>query len=91
MSVLPDSTAMGVSLTTSTNAAYNTMKQDLVLLKGYELMNAPQNEPKVTNVEPAYESPSVLSQPIPDIPPTCKTEENEDDEEEVYEVIPGEK
>ena len=87
MSVLPDSTVMGVSLTTSTNAAYNTMKQDLVLLEGYELMNAPQKEPKVTNVEPAYESPSVLS----DIPPTCKTEENEDDEEEVYEVIPGEK
>ena len=88
MSVLPDSTVMGVSLTTSTNDAYNTMKQDHVLSEGYELMNAPQKEP---NVESAYESPSVLSQPIPDIPPTCKTEENEDDEEEVYEVIPGEK
>ena len=92
LSVLPGSPVKGVSITTSTNA-YEMMKQGLgVESEGYELIDAPQRGgPALTSIEAAYELPSVTDQPLPDIPsPLCKTgQEKDDDEDGVYEIIPG--
>ena len=86
----------GVSIATSTNAAYEMMKQGLgVESEGYEVIDVPQRGgPTLTSIEAAYEIPSVPDQPLPDIPsPLCKTGQEKDDEEEeedgVYETIPG--
>ena len=84
----------GVSIATSTNAAYEMMKQGPdVESEGYEVI--PQRGgPTLTSIEAAYELPSVPDQPLPDMPsPLCKTGQEKDDEEEdedgVYETIPG--
>ena len=87
----------GVSIATSTNAAYEMMKQGPgVESEGYGVI--PQRGgPTLTSIEAAYEIPSVpdhCDQPLPDIPyPLCKTGQEKDDEEEeeegVYETIPG--
>ena len=84
-----------VSIVTSTNAAYEMMKQGPgVESEGYEVIDVPQRGgPTLTSIEAAYEVPSVPDQPLPDIPsPLCKTGQEKDDEEEedgVYETIPG--
>ena len=97
LSVLSGSPVKGVSIATSTNAAYEMMKQGPgVESEGYEVIDVPQRGgPTLTNIEAAYEIPSVPDQPLPDIPsPLCKTGQEKDDEEEeeedgVYETIPG--
>ena len=96
--MLSGSPVTGVSIATSTNAAYEMMKQGLgVESEGYEVIDVPQRGgPTLTSIEAAYEIPSVPDQPLPDIPsPLCKTGQEKDDEEEeeeedgVYETIPG--
>ena len=94
LSVLSGFPVKGVSIATSTNAAYEMMKQGPgVESEGYEVI--PQRGgPTLTSIEAAYELPSVPDQPLPDIPsPLCKTGQEKDDEEEdedgVYETIPG--
>ena len=96
LSVLSGCPVKGVSIATSTNAAYEMMKQGLgVESEGYEVIDVPQRGgPTLTSIEAAYEIPSVPDQPLPDIPsPLCKTGQEKDDEEEeedgVYETIPG--
>ena len=94
LSVLSGFPVKGVSIATSTNAAYEMMKQGPgVESEGYEVI--PQRGgPTLTSIEAAYEVPSVPDQPLPDIPsPLCKSGQEKDDEEEdedgVYETIPG--
>ena len=94
LSVLSGFPVKGVSIKTSTNAAYEMMKQGPgVESEGYEVI--PQRGgPTLTSIEAAYEVPSVPDQPLPDIPsPLCKTGQEKDDDEEdedgVYETIPG--
>ena len=96
LSVLSGSQVKGVSIATSTNAAYEMMKQGPgVESEGYEVIDVPQRGgPTPTSIEAAYEFASVPDQPLPDIPsPLCKTGQEKDDEEEeedgVYETIPG--
>ena len=61
MSVLSGSPVKGVSIATSTNAAYEMMKQGPgVESEGYEVIDVPQRGgPTLTNIEAAYEIPSV--------------------------------
>ena len=80
----------------SVSPAYEMMKQGLgVESEGYEVIDVPQRGgPTLTSIEAAYEVPSVPDPPLPDIPsPLCKTGQEKDDEEEeedgVYETIPG--
>ena len=93
LSVLSGSPVKGVSIATSTNAAYEMTKQRPgVESEGYELIDVPQRGgPTLTNIEAAYEVPSVPDQPLPDIPsPLCKTGQEKDEEDDgVYETIPG--
>ena len=95
--MLSRSPVTGVSIATSTNAAYEMMKLGLgVESEGYEVIDLPQRGgPTLTSIEAAYEIPSVPDQPLPDIPSSlCKTGQEKDDKEEeeedgVYETIPG--
>ena len=95
--MLSGSPVKGVSIATSTNAAYEMMKQGLgVESEGYEVIDVPQRggPATLTSIEAAYEILSVPDQPLPDIPsPLCNTGQEKDDEEEeedgVYETIPG--
>ena len=84
----------GVSIATSTNAAYEMMKQGPGIdSEGYEMMDVAQRKGRgeEANIEAAYDVPSVPDQPLPDIPSPLKTGQEKNDEEEdgVYETIPG--
>ena len=94
--MLSESSVKGVSITASTNAAYEMMKQGPGIdLEGYEMMDVAQRKERgeEANVEAAYDVPSVADQPLPDIPSPLKTGQEKNDEEEkedgVYETIPG--
>ena len=87
--MLSGSPVKGVSIATSTNAAYELMKQgQRVSEGGYEVIDVHQRGATLTSVEAAYEVPSVHDQPLPDIPPPNEASE-EVEEEGVYEAIPG--
>ena len=93
---MPSSSAAveGVAIKTSDNAAYELMKQGRgePEEEGYELVASPPRGPPVANVEEMYEVPSVppSRDPLPAIPPPVARAEDEV-EEGVYEVIPGDK
>ena len=75
-------------ITTSTNAAYEVMKQGPGEPVGYETVDVPQRGPTQAYVEGEYEVPSAPQPPLPDLPPSKTAEE---EEEGVYEAIPGDK
>ena len=71
---------------TSTNEAYGEVKRGE---EGYEMVDiAPSGPiPPANDEEGMYESTSVSTQPVPPIPPTAT--DKEEDEDGVYESIPG--
>ena len=85
----------GVSIKTSDNAAYEIVKQGQGEPgeEGYELVSLSRARgPPVAKVEGTYEVPSVppSCDPLPAVPlPVARTED--DEEEGVYEIIPGDK
>ena len=76
----------GGTIKTSTNEAYGEVKREG---EGYEMVDIPPSGPTApTNDEEGmYESTSVSTQPLPPIPPTAI--DKEEDEDGVYESIPG--
>ena len=73
----------GGSIKTSNNDAYEEIKQDGGQGGAYEMVDIPSRyPPEAVNVKKVYESP--CSQPLPAIP-----RGGEEEEEEVYETIPG--
>ena len=95
--MFPESSVKGVSITTSTNAVYEMMKQGPGIdSEEYEMIDVAQIRGREANTEAVYDVPSVPDQPLPDIPsPTqyCKTAavagQEKYDEDGVYEKIPG--
>ena len=83
------------AITTATNEAYGKVKgaeRD----DGYELINISSPPPpssSSTKLEEMHEvpsSPSALSQPLPSLPPpSSAVAQFEEEEETVYDVIPG--
>ena len=93
---LPSSAAVaeGVTIKTTDNAAYELMKQGRgePEEEGYELVASPPRGSSVANVEVMYEVPSAPPRcdPLPAIlPPVARA--GDEEEEGVYEVIPGDK
>ena len=76
----------GGTIKTSTNEAYGEVKREG---KGYEMVDIPPSGPTApaNDEEGMYESTSVSTQPLPPIPPTAT--DKEEDEDGVYESIPG--
>ena len=84
----------GVSIKTSSNAAYEMLKQGGEPEEGYEEVASPPRGPPPANREGMYEvpSPPPSRDPLPAIPPPVAAageEEEEEEEEGVYEIIPG--
>ena len=83
----------GVAIKTSTNAAYEMMKQGGEPEEGYEEVASPPRGPPPANQEVMYEvlSPPPSHDPLPAIPPPVAAagEQEEEEEEGVYEIIPG--
>ena len=87
----------GVAITTTTNTAYEVMKQGGEQEGGheYELVSSPGGSPPAKDLEGAYEIPSLSTphQPLPAVPPTDATPTpgsvGRAEEEAVYEDIPG--
>ena len=86
----------GVAIKTSSNAAYEMMKQGEEQEEGYEPVASPPRGLPPANQEVMYEvpSPPPSRDPLPAIPPPVaaagEEEEEEEEEEGVYEIIPGE-
>ena len=90
-----EDTVVGRSvITTATNEAYGKVKgteRD----DGYELtdISSPRPPPSSAKLEEMYEvpsSPSAVSQPLPSLPPpSSAVAQSEEEEETVYDVIPG--
>ena len=80
----------GVSIKTSSNAAYEMMKQGGEPEEGYEEVASPPRGPPPANQEVMYEvpSPPPSRDPLPAIPPPVAAA-GEEEEEGVYEIIPG--
>ena len=82
----------GVAIKTSSNAAYEMMKQGGEPEEGCEEVASPLRGPPPANQEGMYEvpSPPPSRDPLPAIPPPVPAAgEEEEDEEGVYEIIPG--
>ena len=89
---LPGSPAVeAVAITTTTNTAYEVMKQGGGQEGDheYELVSSPGGPPHAKDLEGAYEIPSLPTphQPLPAVPPPGSVGGAE--EEAVYEHIPG--
>ena len=82
-----------VAIKTSSNAAYEMMKQGGEPEEGCEEVASPLRGPPPANQEVMYEvpSPPPSRDPLPAIPPPVAAagEEEEEEEEGVYETIPG--
>ena len=95
---LPGSTAVeAVAITTTTNTAYEVMKQGGGQEGDheYELVSSPGGPPPAKDLEGAYEIPSLPTplQPLPAVPPAeampTPGSVGGAEEEAVYEQIPG--
>ena len=92
--------AKGGVIQTTSNEAYEEMKQGGGGGGGeaYEMMDITATVTTTTKIGPTsaadlkgmYETPSASSQPLPAVPPLPETNEKEE-EDSVYEVIPGDK
>ena len=98
LTVLPGSPVIeGVAITTTPNTAYETMKQGGRVGGEYEVVNSPPGGPPLSkDLEGMYEVPSPPSShqpvPLPVAPPTPGNVGGAgEEEEEVYEPIPGDK
>ena len=94
------------AIQTTSNEAYEEMKQggggggggEGESREAYEMMDVTSTVTTPTTIVPTsaadleqmYETPSASSQPLPAVPPPPETNEK-DEEEGVYEVIPGDK
>ena len=90
------------AIQTTSNEAYEEMKQGGGGRRGgggeaYEMMDVTPTVTKPTktgltsaDLEGMYETPSASSQPLPAMPPPPESNEKEE-EDGVYEVIPGDK
>ena len=93
---LPNSAAVveGVAIKTTDNTAYDESKQGRWKPddEGYELMACPPSGPPMAGGEKMCEVPSVPPNrdPLPAIPPPVARAEDEE-EEGVYDIIPGDK
>ena len=76
----------GGTIKTSTNEAYGEVKREG---ESYEMVDIPPSGPTApaNDEEGMYESTLVSTQPLPPIPPTAT--DKEEDEDGVYESIPG--
>ena len=92
--------AEGSAIQTTSNEAYEKMKQGGGGGRGeaYEMMDVTPivttpnkiGSTSAADMEGMYETPSASSQPLPAVPPPPETNEKEE-EDGVYEVIPGDK
>ena len=90
---LPSPTVVeGVAINTSSNAAYEMMKQGGEAEEGCELITRSPRGAPTANQDGVYEVPSPPPgrDPLPAIPPPVAAA-GEEEEEGVYEIIPGDK
>ena len=88
MTVLPSPAAVeGIAIRTSSNAAYEMIKQDREPEEGYEPITGPLRGSPAANHEGMFVVPS----PPPSLDPLPAIATPAEEEEIVYEIIPGDK